>query len=79
MTTQIQSSNENSKDTSWLLSIRELEIVKLLADGLASKQIAHMLAISIHTVDTHRRNLLKKTGTKNTLELTVMCVKKGLI
>ncbi len=61
------------------LSIREREVVRLMAEGLASKQIADTLDISTHTVDTHRRNLLRKTGTKNTLELTVLCLKKGLI
>ncbi len=61
------------------LSKREQEIVKLLSEGLASKQIADALRISTHTVDTHRRNLLKKTGAKNTLELAVTCLKKGLI
>lgn len=61
------------------LSAREREIVGLLSEGYGSKQIAAMLHISTHTVDTHRRNLLKKTGTKNTLELAVVCLKKGLI
>ena len=63
----------------WMLSRRELDIIKFMAEGQGSKQIADYLSISTHTVDTHRRNLLKKTGTKNTLELTVACIKKGLI
>jgi DNA-binding CsgD family transcriptional regulator len=63
----------------WTLTSREKEIVQLLAEGYASKQIADYLFLSTHTVDTHRRNLLRKTGTKNTLELTVACVKKGLL
>jgi DNA-binding CsgD family transcriptional regulator len=62
-----------------VLSKREKEIVKLLSEGLASKQISDILHISSHTVDTHRRNLLKKTGAKNTLELVVICLKKGLL
>ena len=61
------------------LSVREREIVRGLAEGHGSKQIADILHISTHTVDTHRRNLLKKTGTKNTLELAVVCLKKGLL
>ena len=61
------------------ISPRELEIVQLLAKGFASKQIAATLYISKHTVDTHRRNLLKKTNTKNTLELTVACIRAGVI
>ncbi len=61
------------------LSPREREIVQLLAKGLSSKQIANQLFLSSHTVDTHRRNLLKKTGAKNTLELAVECLKRSLI
>jgi DNA-binding CsgD family transcriptional regulator len=66
-------------EAAWFLSLREREIVKLMGEGMSSKQISDYLSISTHTVDTHRRNLLKKTGTKNTLELTVACVKKGLV
>ena len=76
------STNPNTileREANWFLSAREREIVKLMADGFGSKQIADHLSISTHTVDTHRRNLLKKTGSKNTLELTVTCVKKGLL
>jgi DNA-binding CsgD family transcriptional regulator len=61
------------------ISDREKEIVKLLASGLSSKQIAHILHLSKHTVDTHRRNLLKKTNTQNTLELAALCMKWGVI
>jgi DNA-binding CsgD family transcriptional regulator len=70
---------DNLEEFHWFLSIRELEIVRLLAEGLASKQIADTLCISPNTVHTHRRNLLRKTGSKNMLELAVGCVKKGLI
>jgi DNA-binding CsgD family transcriptional regulator len=62
-----------------LISQREKEIIVLLAEGFSSKQIAGQLYISQHTVDTHRRNLLKKTGAQNTLELVALCLKKGLI
>jgi DNA-binding CsgD family transcriptional regulator len=68
-----------SPDPVLAISAREREVIKFLAEGLPSKQIGERLSISTHTVDTHRRNLLKKTGTKNTSELTVYCVKKGLI
>jgi len=61
------------------LSEREIEIVRLLAEGLASKQIGAELNISKHTVDTHRRNLLRKTDCKNTLELAIKCVRAGVV
>ncbi len=61
------------------ISLREKEILIHLSRGLSSKQIASELNISMHTVDTHRRNLLRKTKTKNTLQLTALCVKNGII
>ncbi len=61
------------------ISRREKEIIQLLAEGLSSKQIATLLFISQHTVDTHRRHLIKKMGVKNTLELAVDCFRRGLI
>jgi len=58
---------------------RETQIVGLLADGLSSKQIAGRLALSKHTVDTHRSKMIRKTGPKNTLELAAWCVKNGMV
>lgn len=60
------------------ISEREKEIIRLLAEGLSSKQVADRLFLSAHTVNTHRRNLLIKTNTKNTLELTALCIRKGI-
>jgi DNA-binding CsgD family transcriptional regulator len=45
-----------------VLSKREIEIVKLIAKGLGSKEIAQKLFLSINTVNTHRRNITGKTG-----------------
>jgi len=67
------------KSASAKITSREKEIIILLSQGLASKQIGQKLFISKHTVDTHRRNLLKKTKTKNTLEMTAVCIRNGLI
>jgi two-component system response regulator NreC len=52
-----------------VLSQRENEILNLLAQGKTSIEIADELFISKSTVDTHRRNILQKTGAKNTTEL----------
>jgi DNA-binding NarL/FixJ family response regulator len=51
------------------LTEREIEITKRIFMGLTSKEIGQELFISKHTVDTHRRNILTKTGCKNTTEL----------
>lgn len=56
-------------------SNREKEILNLLCEGMASKSIADKLNISTNTVDTHRRNLLKKTKFKNTNELVAFVSK----
>lgn len=51
------------------LSFREIEVVKLMKEGLASKAIALHLGISIRTVEVHRHNILKKLQLKNTASL----------
>ncbi len=48
---------------------REIEVIRKLAEGKSSKLIAHELRLSEHTVAAHRRNLLQRTGLKNTAEL----------
>ncbi|MDY0101852.1 MAG: response regulator transcription factor [Lentimicrobium sp.] len=51
------------------LSEREIELITHLSKGLSSEEIANEMFLSRHTVDTHRRNIHTKTGTKNTVEL----------
>jgi DNA-binding CsgD family transcriptional regulator len=51
------------------LTLREREVVDWLIQGKSSQEIALLLHISRHTVDTHRRHILKKIRVKNTLEL----------
>lgn len=61
------------------LTKREHEILRFLVAGKSSEEISKVLFISKQTVDTHRKNLLKKTGCINTVELTSVAVKKGWI
>jgi DNA-binding NarL/FixJ family response regulator len=51
------------------LSDRELDVLKLTAEGFTEKEIAHQLFISSETVKVHRRNMLTKTSKKNAVEL----------
>lgn len=60
------------------LSKRELEVIQLVAEGLSNKEIANQLFLSVHTVLTHRKNLMHKLGAKNTAGLVVYAVKNGL-
>jgi len=61
------------------LSERELDIIKLLAEGLTSIEIADKLFISEHTVKTHRRNILRKTEFTNTSQLIQFAATNQLI
>jgi len=61
------------------LSNREKEILAWLSEGLSSKQIADKLFISESTVINHRKNMLKKTNSKNIAELIRYAIHKGLI
>jgi len=61
------------------LTKKEIEIIKLLTDGLSTKDIAAKLFLSGHTVNTHRRNILKKLKFNNTSELVMYAVKKGIV
>jgi DNA-binding NarL/FixJ family response regulator len=60
------------------LTSREMEIIKLISDGLTSQQMADKLFISPRTVETHRANLMKKVGVKNAIELVKKAEKMGL-
>lgn len=51
------------------LSVREIEVIKLIKDGLSSKEIADRLAISVRTAEVHRHNILKKLKLKNSTAL----------
>ncbi len=61
------------------LSSREQEILVMVCRGLSNQQIADELFISKRTVDKHRANILEKTGCKNTANLVVYAIKRGLV
>ncbi|MBC6108927.1 response regulator transcription factor [Pedobacter fastidiosus] len=61
------------------ISEREVEIVKLLSLGYNSKEIGEMLFISEHTVNTHRRNMVKRLDLKNSYQLIVWAFKKRVL
>ncbi len=61
------------------LTEREIEIIKLITNELSSQEIAEKLFIAPKTVETHRHNILKKLGLKNTVGLTKYALKNGLV
>jgi DNA-binding NarL/FixJ family response regulator len=62
-----------------VLTPRELEVLKLIAEAHTSKEIAQMLFISIKTVERHRQNILDKLGMRDRVELTRYAIRRGLI
>lgn len=62
-----------------LLTSREREILQLLAEGKANKEVATALNISPYTVETHRKHILEKLNLHNPAELILYAVRKGII
>lgn len=62
-----------------VLSSREKEVLLLIADGLTNPQIAEKLFISLHTVDSHRKNLLTKFAVNNTASLIKLAAKWNMV
>jgi DNA-binding NarL/FixJ family response regulator len=61
------------------LSPRETEVVKLIAEGHTSREIADILAISVNTVERHRHNVLEKLNLRDRVALTLYAVRRGLV
>jgi len=62
-----------------VLTPREDEVLKLIAEGSTSKEIAKLLVISLKTVERHRANILAKLGMRDRTELTRYAIRSGLI
>ena len=61
------------------LTTREREVVKLIAEGKSSKEIADLLSISARTVDSHRANIMEKLNLKKAADLVKYAIQKGYI
>jgi DNA-binding NarL/FixJ family response regulator len=72
----VKTKDEGNKDG---LSERELDVVRLIARGLTSAEIARQLFISVNTVETHRKNIFQKTGVKNAVGLIEYSRRQGVI
>ena len=71
---------EREVDDSYeLLTTREREVLQLLAEGKSNKDVATMLDLSLHTVETHRSNILQKLNLHGTPELILYAIRKGVI
>jgi DNA-binding NarL/FixJ family response regulator len=72
-------SRQDDRGTATILTPREEEVVKLIAEGHSSKEIAATLVISAKTVDRHRTNILQKLGLRDRLDLTRYAIRAGLV
>lgn len=70
---------DSTQKIQYELTKRELEILKMVKEGLLSKEISDKLSISLHTVNTHRQRVLEKLGANNSLEAIMFASKYGLL
>lgn len=61
------------------ISVREVEIITLIAEGFSNKEIASKLFLSTHTITTHRKNIMSKLGLNNTAGLVLFAVRENLV
>ncbi len=69
----------NLYDMKTLITLREQEILTLMAQGMSSKSIANELGVSFHTVQTHRKNILRKLNQNSTIRAVTVAATVGLI
>jgi len=62
-----------------VISERELEVIKYIAEGYTNIEIAELLFLSQHTVNTHRKNIMQKLGVNNTAAIVMYAVKTKLV
>jgi DNA-binding NarL/FixJ family response regulator len=67
------------KTSSGSLTTREKEVLRLIAEGKSSKEIASLLFISVYTVNNHRANIIKKLKLKRTADLVRYAIDKGYV
>lgn len=73
------SESKSSNEKQPRLTTSEIEIVKLVANGMTAKEIAVKRNLSIHTVNTHRKNIFRKLAVTNVSELIMVAIKAGWI
>lgn len=74
-----QAQKRGVQDSYQLLTMREREVLQLLAEGKSNKEVATLLRLSPYTVETHRANILQKLGLRGLPELILYAVRKGIV
>ena len=74
-----QMREQKVEDSYDLLTARERQVLQLLAEGRANKEVAGLLDLSLHTVETHRGNIMQKLNLRGIPELILYAVRKGIV
>ena len=69
----------NAPDYRSLLTNREIDVLKAIASGMQTKEIAERLHVSVNTVETHRKSLFMKFEVRNAVELVLKAINNGII
>ena len=72
-----RSRRQDGAEPSDLLSPREIEIIKMIAEGKSSKEIAEILFLSFRTIQNHRTKIMKKLNLKKNTDLVRYAIRKG--
>ena len=76
----LEPNSTGSSDSSWdTLTLREREVIKLIAEGNTNKMIARLLSISVKTVEKHRGNMMKKLGLHSASKITAYAIEHRLV
>jgi DNA-binding NarL/FixJ family response regulator len=78
MSGYIEMAKEESKSPTSSLTSGELEVLKLIAAGKSTKEIADQLQVSVKTVEARRKNVMEKTGADSVAELVKLAIRAGL-
>lgn len=79
MVNKLVAMNEASNTSAVDFSVREMEVLNLIADGMTNAEMADKLFISKRTLEGHRQSMMEKTGAKNTASLIRYVVSHGVI
>jgi DNA-binding NarL/FixJ family response regulator len=74
-----QMREQKIEDSYDLLTTREREVLQLLAEGRSNKEVATVLDLSLHTVETHRSHIMQKLNLHSGAEMTLYAIRKGVI
>ena len=70
---------EKGRELQHDLTVRELEVLELIANGFTTRQIAEQLYLSVHTINSHRKNILKKLSITSPAHLAAFAIESGLV